>query len=141
MARVIEEQRNPALRYALLAIGWLSVALGVIGIFLPVLPTTPFLLLAAACFMRSSKRFYLWLVNHRRLGPWIVDYLEGQGIPLKGKVYAIGLMWLSIGISSYMVPLFWARAFMLSSAVLVSLYIIKQKTLNKPARPSHASRP
>jgi hypothetical protein len=141
MARVIEEQRNPALRYALLAIGWLSVALGVIGIFLPVLPTTPFLLLAAACFMRSSKRFYLWLVNHRRLGPWIVDYLEGQGIPLKGKVYAIGLMWLSIGISSYIVPLFWARAFMLSSAVLVSLYIIKQKTLNKPARPSHASRP
>jgi hypothetical protein len=141
MARVIEEQRNPALRYALLAIGWLSVALGVIGIFLPVLPTTPFLLLAAACFMRSSKRFYLWLVNHRRLGPWIVDYLEGQGIPLKGKVYAIGLMWLSIGISSYMVPLFWARAFMLSSAVLVSLYIIKQKTLSKPARPSHASRP
>ena len=141
MARVIEEQRNPALRYALLAIGWLSVALGGIGIFLPVLPTTPFLLLAAACFMRSSKRFYLWLVNHRRLGPWIVDYLEGQGIPLKGKVYAIGLMWLSIGISSYMVPLFWARAFMLSSAVLVSLYIIKQKTLNKPARPSHASRP
>jgi hypothetical protein len=141
MARVIEEQRNPALRYVLLAVGWLSVALGVIGIFLPVLPTTPFLLLAAACFMRSSKRFYLWLVNHRRLGPWIVDYLEGQGIPLKGKVYAIGLMWLSIGISSYIVPLFWARAFMLSSAVLVSLYIIKQKTLNKPARPSHASRP
>jgi len=141
MARVIEEQRNPALRYILLAVGWLSVALGVIGIFLPVLPTTPFLLLAAACFMRSSKRFYLWLVNHRRLGPWIVDYLEGQGIPLKGKVYAIGLMWLSIGISSYMVPLFWARAFMLSSAVLVSLYIIKQKTLSKPARPSHASRP
>lgn len=131
MARVIEEQRNPALRYALLAIGWLSVALGVIGIFLPVLPTTPFLLLAAACFMRSSKRFYLWLVNHPHLGPWIVDYLEGQGIPLKGKVYAIGLMWLSIGLSCYLVPLFWARAFMLTSAVLVSLYILRQKTLVK----------
>lgn len=132
MARVIEEQRNPALRYTLLAIGWLSVALGVIGIFLPVLPTTPFLLLAAACFMRSSKRFYLWLINHPHLGPWIVDYLEGQGIPLKSKVYAIGLMWLSIGLSCYLVPLFWARAFMLTSAVLVSLYILKQKTLIKP---------
>ena len=69
----VQEQRNPVIRYVLLAIGWLSVALGVIGIFLPVLPTTPFLLLAAACFMRSSKRFYLWLVNHRQLGPWIVD--------------------------------------------------------------------
>jgi uncharacterized protein len=132
MAPDIQEQRNPLIRYALLAIGWLSVTLGVIGIFLPVLPTTPFLLLAAACFMRSSKRFYLWLVNHRQLGPWIVDYLEGQGIPLKGKVYAISLMWLSIGLSCYLVPLFWARAFMLSSAVLVSLYIIKQKTLTKP---------
>lgn len=135
MARVIEEQRNPALRYALLAIGWLSVALGVIGIFLPVLPTTPFLLLAAACFMRSSKRFYLWLINHPHLGPWIIDYLEGQGIPLKSKVYAIGLMWLSIALSCYMVPLFWARAFMLTSAVLVSLYILKQKTLVKPKAP------
>jgi uncharacterized membrane protein YbaN (DUF454 family) len=128
----VQEQRNPVIRYVLLAIGWLSVALGVIGIFLPVLPTTPFLLLAAACFMRSSKRFYLWLVNHRQLGPWIVDYLEGQGIPLKGKVYAISLMWLSIGLSCYLVPLFWARAFMLSSAVLVSLYILKQKTRVKP---------
>jgi hypothetical protein len=132
MAREIQEQRNPAIRYSLLAIGWLSVALGVIGIFLPVLPTTPFLLLAAACFMRSSKRFYLWLVNHRQLGPWIVDYLEGQGIPLKGKIYSIGLMWLSIGLSCYLVPLFWARAFMLTSAVLVSLYILRQKTLVKP---------
>lgn len=135
MARVVEEMRNPAVRYSLLAIGWLSVALGVVGIFLPVLPTTPFLLLAAACFMRSSKRFYLWLVNHPQLGPWVVDYLSGQGIPLKGKVYAIGLMWLSIGISSYLVPLFWARLFMLSSAVLVSLYILKQKTLIRPQRP------
>lgn len=59
------------LRYALLAIGWLSVVLGVIGIFVPVLPTTPFLLLAAACFARSSPRFYRWLVEHPRLGPWI----------------------------------------------------------------------
>lgn len=133
MAKPIREQRNPAIRLALLVIGWLSVGLGVIGIFLPVLPTTPFLLLAAACFMRSSQRFYLWLVNHRHLGPWIVDYLQGEGIPLKGKVYAITLMWLSIGLSSYLVPLFWARAFMLTSAVLVTLYILKQKTLNKPA--------
>ena len=74
------------LRYVLLAIGWLSVALGVIGIFLPVLPTTPFLLLAAACFARSSPRFYQWLVEHPRLGPWIRDYLDGNGIDRKSVV-------------------------------------------------------
>ncbi|MDF2394418.1 DUF454 family protein [Pseudomonas sp. 3MA1] len=122
-------QRPRVLRYVLLAIGWLSVALGVIGIFLPVLPTTPFLLLAAACFARSSPRFYQWLVQHPRLGPWICNYLDGNGIPLKGKVYAIGLMWLSIGLSCYLVPSIWARSFMLTSAVLVSIYILRQKTL------------
>ncbi len=129
MAREPFETRNPLLRYCLLTIGWLSVALGVLGIFLPLLPTTPFLLLAAACFMRSSKRFYLWLVEHPRLGPWIRDYLAGEGIPRKAKIYAISLMWVSIGISCALVPLIWARLFMLTSAVLVSLYILKQKTL------------
>ena len=125
----IRQQRHPALRMVLLVIGWLSVALGVIGIFVPVLPTTPFLLLAAACFVRSSRRFYLWLVEHPRLGPWIRDYLEGQGIPLKGKVYALVLMWASISLSCFLVPLPWARGFMLTSAVLVSIYILRQKTL------------
>ncbi|MEK1943037.1 MAG: YbaN family protein [Pseudomonas sp.] len=132
MTRQVHENRNPAIRYALLTIGWLSVVLGVVGIFLPVLPTTPFLLLAAGCFARSSERFYNWLVNHPKLGPWIRDYLEGNGIPLKGKVYAIGLMWLSISFSCYLVPMFWARTFMLTSAVCVTIYILRQKTLRKP---------
>ena len=121
--------RHKLVRYLLVAIGWLSLILGVVGIFLPVLPTTPFLLLAAACFARSSPRFYDWLVNHPQLGPWIRDYLEGNGIPLKGKVYAIGLMWLSISVSCYLVPSPWARGFMLTSAVLVTVYILRQKTL------------
>ncbi|MBM7060799.1 YbaN family protein [Pseudomonas sp. UL073] len=129
MSRTLRQSQHRSLRYVLLAIGWLSVALGVIGIFLPVLPTTPFLLLAAACFARSSERFYRWLTEHPRLGPWIRDYLDGNGIPLKGKVYAIGLMWLSIGFSCYLVQRPWAQAFMLTSAVLVSAYILKQKTL------------
>lgn len=124
--------RHRSVRYLLVAVGWTSVVLGVIGIFLPVLPTTPFLLLAAGCFARSSPRFYHWLVNHKQLGPWIRDYLAGHGIPLKGKVYAIALMWASIGLSCYLVPLPWARGFMLASAVLVTIYILRQKTLHKP---------
>jgi uncharacterized membrane protein YbaN (DUF454 family) len=120
--------RNRFVRYALQGVGWLSVALGVIGIFLPILPTTPFLLLAAACFARSSPRFYNWLVNHPKLGPWIRDFLEGRGIPLKGKVYAISTMWISIGFSCYLVPLIWARVFMVTCALLVTVYILRQKT-------------
>lgn len=129
MPREVRESRHRSVRYALLAVGWLSIALGVIGIFLPVLPTTPFLLLAAACFMRSSRRFYIWLVTHPQLGPWIRDYLDGQGIPRKAKVYTLLLMWSSIALSSYLVPHFWARLFMLTSAICVSIYILRQKTL------------
>jgi uncharacterized membrane protein YbaN (DUF454 family) len=121
--------KSRAVRYALLAIGWLSLALGVIGIFLPVLPTTPFLLLSAACFVRSSRRVYLWLVGHPQLGSWIADYLEGRGLPLKAKVYATLLMWAGISLSCYLVPMFWARACMLTSAVLVSCYILTRPTL------------
>ncbi len=121
--------RNPVVRYLLLGTGWLSVALGVVGIFLPVLPTTPFLLLAAACFVRSSRRFYNWLVMHPRLGPWFRDYLEGNGVPLKGKVYSIIAMWLSIALSCWLVPMPWARAGMLTSATLVTIYILRLKTL------------
>jgi uncharacterized protein len=127
--RDIPMYRNPVVRYLLLGTGWLSVALGVVGIFLPVLPTTPFLLLAAACFVRSSRRFYDWLVMHPRLGPWFRDYLEGNGVPLKGKVYSIIAMWLSIALSCWLVPMPWARAGMLTSATLVTIYILRLKTL------------
>lgn len=123
--------RNRFVRYALQGVGWLSVVLGVIGIFLPIMPTTPFLLLAAACFARSSPRFYNWLVNHKRLGPWIRDYLEGNGIPRKAKVYAIVTMWISIGFSCYLVPWPWARVLMVMCAILVTVYILRQKTLRK----------
>ena len=127
--RDIPMYRNPVVRYLLLGTGWLSVALGVVGIFLPVLPTTPFLLLAAACFVRSSRRFYDWLVMHPRLGPWFRDYLVGNGVPLKGKVYSLIAMWLSIALSCWLVPMPWARAGMLTSATLVTIYILRLKTL------------
>lgn len=128
MFREIREHPNRLVRYLLLGIGLLSLILGVVGIFVPLLPTTPFLLLSAACFMRSSRRFHTWLVTHPHLGPWIRDYLDGEGIPLKGKVYAIGLMWTSILLSCYFVPVLPARIFLLTSAALVTLYILKQKT-------------
>lgn len=87
------------LRWALLLAGLLAVALGVIGILLPVLPTVPFLLLALACFARSSERFYTWLLDHAHFGPIIRPYLDGRGMARASKVKAIILLWASIAVS------------------------------------------
>jgi len=124
----VRPARPAWLRYLLLGVGCVSVALGVIGIFLPVMPTTPFLLLAAACFARSSPRFHGWLLEHRVFGPLVRSYQSGEGIPLKAKVLAIGSMWVSIGVSCWLVPLPWAQGLMLVSAVAVTVYLLRQKT-------------
>lgn len=88
--------QNPLVRAGLIASGWICVVLGVAGIFLPLLPTTPFLLLSAACFARSSDRFHHWLITHPRLGAYIQGYLDGSGLPLKAKIYTLLLMWSSL---------------------------------------------
>lgn len=90
---------NRYLRAALIAVGLCSTALGVLGIFLPLLPTVPLLLLAAACFARSSERFHTWLLEHQHLGPMVRSHLDGRGMPLRAKATAIGLIWLTIPIS------------------------------------------
>jgi uncharacterized membrane protein YbaN (DUF454 family) len=86
-------------RGLLLAAGTLCVALGVIGIFVPVLPTTPFLLLAAACYARASERFYLWLVRNPTFGPTIREWRRHRSIPYRTKVVAIALMTATIAVS------------------------------------------
>ena len=86
-------------RALLIAAGTLCVELGVIGIFLPVLPTTPFLLLAAACYARASERFYLWLVRNRTFGPTIREWRRHRSIPYRTKVVAIALMSATIAVS------------------------------------------
>jgi hypothetical protein len=83
----------------LLIVGTASVVIGISGIFVPVLPTTPFLLLAAACYLRGSERFYRWLINNRLFGAYIRDYMEGRGMPLKTKIITLVLLWTGIGIS------------------------------------------
>ncbi|PLX80642.1 MAG: DUF454 domain-containing protein [Desulfuromonas sp.] len=118
--------RSVFFRTLLLVAGWLSVVFAVLGIFLPVLPTVPLLLLALACFARSSEKFYSWLINHNRLGPIIRPYLESEGLPPGVKLKAILLIWLSIGISViFFVPLMWVKGMLLLIALGVTGYILK----------------
>jgi len=80
--------------------GVLAVALGILGIFLPLLPTTPFLLLASACFARGSVRLHRWLLGHRVFGKYLANFEAGHGIPLKGKIVATVMLWGSMAWSS-----------------------------------------
>lgn len=122
--------QNPLLRQLVFGFGCFSVFLGVIGIFLPVMPTTPFLLLAAACFMRTSPKFYRWLVEHPKLGKYVLYYLNGKGIPLKAKVYALVTMWFTISVSAFiLLDSQIVRIILPSIGLLVSIYIMRQPTL------------
>jgi uncharacterized membrane protein YbaN (DUF454 family) len=91
--------RTTAKRRLLIGAGTLSLGLGIIGVFIPILPTTPFLLLAAACYMRSSERFYQWLISNRIFGAYVRNYIEGRGMPIRLKILTILLLWLTIGLS------------------------------------------
>ncbi len=117
---------KPLLRWALFFTGVLGTLLGILGIFLPLLPTVPLLLLAAACFARSSDRFYRWLLDHNRLGPMISGYLDGSGIPLRAKIMAIALLWLSITLSAFFfVPLVSVKFLLFAIAIGVTIYLVR----------------
>jgi uncharacterized membrane protein YbaN (DUF454 family) len=109
--------------------------MGVVGIVFPILPTTPFLLLAAACYIRSSERMYNWLLNNRWFGEYIRNYREGRGIPLKTKILALAVLWGTILYSTFfMVNGFWVvQVILLVIATLVSLHLIRLPTFRRQA--------
>lgn len=113
----------------LIAIGSLSLFLGVIGIFLPLLPTTPFLLLSAACYAKGSDKFYHWLIHHKYLGEYIKNYREKRGIPFKTKVIALILLWSSISYSIYIVDKSFVRIILVITVISVTKHLLSLKTL------------
>ena len=121
--------KNPAVRWTLIVVGWLAIVLGVIGIFLPLLPTTPFLLLAAGCFARSSEKFHGWLLGHKYLGPYIHLYLDGKGIPFKAKCYIISVLWFTMGISIYLVGHLALKIMLVVIGVCVTIYLARLPNL------------
>jgi len=120
------------IRILLIIAGTFFVGLGIVGIFVPVLPTTPFLLLAAACYARSSQRFYGWLLNNKWFGSYIRNYLERKGVPLRVKAVTVTLLWITIGSSvAFAVNILVVKLILILIAVGVSIHILSIRTLKQ----------
>jgi hypothetical protein len=112
-------------RAVFLVLGHLCVALGVIGVFLPVMPTTVFLLGAAACYARASAGFYNRLLNNRVFGPIIADWRHYRAMTLRAKTLAIGFVWVGIGASMVVVEALWLRLLLFGVAVAVTGFLLR----------------
>jgi hypothetical protein len=119
-------------RVGLILLGSIFLSFGVIGIFVPGLPTTVFLLISAACYVRSSERLYRWLLNHRVLGKFIRDYEQHRAMPVKSKIIALVSMWTMIGVSSvWFIQSNGIRIVVLSLGLIGTIAILAVKTLDK----------
>ena len=115
--------------------GSVCLSLGVLGIFLPFLPTTPFLLLAAFCFGHGSERIYHWLVNHSPFRGYIRNYRDGKGIPLEQKLMSITLLWLTIGTTLWFaVTTWWLKVLLILVAIGVTIHLSRIKTRARDSR-------
>lgn len=113
-------------------LGTLSLTLGLIGIFLPLLPTTPFLLLAAALYFRGSPRMYQWLIRQKYLGSYIRQFREQKAIPLRAKCFSIALIWLTLGYCALrLTSATGLRLLFLVIAVGTTCYLLSFKTLRR----------
>ena len=117
------------MNWLLIIAGWLSIITGVIGIVLPLLPTTPFILLAAACFAKSSPKFHHWLVTHKFFGPIIDNFKNGHGIPKNTKIKIIVFIWLALGISMFALQNVWVTLALSFLGVFGTIHILRMPTL------------
>lgn len=109
--------------------GLVLVSLGILGAFLPVMPTTIFLILALACFSRSSPKAEAWLLQHPRFGEPLRAWREEGSISAKNKAFALVLIWFSIGASAlFLVSVLWVRGMLLFTAVVLTFYLLSRPT-------------
>jgi uncharacterized membrane protein YbaN (DUF454 family) len=112
---------GPGMRMVLVVLGSLFVFLGIIGIALPLVPTTPFLLLAAVCYAKSSEKCYNWLFNHRWFGEYLRNYRDGKGVQLKVKVTMLIFLWLTISLSAgFIIDIQWVQIMLIGIATAVT---------------------
>ena len=111
--------------------GTIFLSLGCIGIVLPVLPTTPFLLLSAGCYYRGSERMHHWMLNNKWFGSYIRNYKEGKGLPFKTKIFTLAILWIVIICSALLIVNFIVQVVLFAVAVGVSLHLITLPTLRQ----------
>jgi uncharacterized membrane protein YbaN (DUF454 family) len=123
------------LRWTLFVVGWACVALGAVGVVLPVLPTTPFLLLAAACFDRSSPRFHRWLLSTKLFGPMIENWQRGRFIEKRSKRIALIVVALTFGSSILLVEPIALKWMLVGFWVLCTFFIGRLSTVPRSQHP------
>lgn len=116
-------------KYLLIILGTISLIFGAIGVFVPILPTTPFILLASFCYLRSSKRLYKWIIGHKVFGKFIYNYIEHKAVKKSAKISAITFLWLSLGISIVLNNSLNIRLLLTLIGIGVSLYLFRLNTL------------
>jgi len=112
----------------LITLGLVFVGLAVVGIFLPVLPTTPLLLLALACFAKSSEKLHSWLLTNKTFGPFIRQWHETRSMPRKAKVYAIISIFVAGGISFFSVDTIMLKLLLIAALIIPVAIILRIKT-------------
>ena len=127
-----QDNKKKTLQNKLIFIGGtITLILGIIGIFLPILPTTPFLLLSAAAYAKSSSKFYHWLLHNKILGSYIRNYKEGLGMPIKVKIFTLSFLWIMIIIALFLVQILWVQIVLVVIAVSVSIHVILIRPKNE----------
>ncbi|SHI24973.1 hypothetical protein SAMN02745129_0403 [Ferrimonas marina] len=117
------------LRYLLMALGCLAVAAGTVGVFVPLIPTVPFLLLATFCFSRSSARLQIWLYNNRLLGPYLRNYLQRKGLTKRQLWSSLLSMWLGMAIAIFLAPVLAVKIGLAVICVCVTIHLLRMKRL------------
>lgn len=129
----VTKHRSPSVRLLFVALGSLCVLIAIVGLFVPLLPSTPFILLAAACYARASHRFYNWLLNTRAFGPAILEWRTHRSIPYRIKMVAIAMMALTLSLS---VLLFvrepWLQIALALFGVLLALWLYRVPSRDAP---------
>jgi uncharacterized membrane protein YbaN (DUF454 family) len=120
----INVSQKPIVRWTLMFAGTVLVGIGILGIFLPLLPTTVFFLMAAWCYARSSKKFYDWLHHNKVFGKYLKNYREGKGITLSGKVSTIVMLWGGILYSIFVTQSFAVQMLLAAIAIAVTIHIV-----------------